>query len=155
MNKSILIRLTGISILLAAVFYAVVIVYFGKEEKSAENRTIGARLYSDGKFLETYMDVYKKKYGIYPSAEQGLSALAEKPSVGKIPNNYKSIVSQKSQLLDPWGNPYRLVFDSKGGYGILSLGKDGKEGGNGMNRDFNILDAKDFPPEYTPALRPN
>lgn len=66
MNKSILIRLTGISILLAAVFYAVVIVYFGKEEKSAENRTIGTRLYSDGKFLETYMDVYKKNMGYIP-----------------------------------------------------------------------------------------
>lgn len=151
--KNVFLRLTGISVIMAAVFYAVVIFYSDRQEKSAENRTLGTKLYSDGKFLETYLEVYKKRYGTFPSQEQGLSALAEKPSVGKIPNNYKSIVSQKAQILDPWGNPYRLLFDSNGQYRIISLGKDGKEGGEGTGRDFNVLDAKDFPGEYTPVLK--
>ncbi|HNO26161.1 MAG TPA: hypothetical protein PKK94_24480, partial [Leptospiraceae bacterium] len=64
--KNVFLRLAGISVLMAAVFSAVILFYSGREEKSAENKSLGTRLYSDGKFLETYLDIYKKKYGSLP-----------------------------------------------------------------------------------------
>ncbi len=77
-----------------------------------------------------YVDV-----GRYPTTEEGLSALVDKPESVKI---WKGPYLKKSVPGDPWGNPY--IYRSPGqksGYDIISYGADGKEGGEGENADVN------------------
>ena len=38
---------------------------------------------------------------------------------------------------DPWGNEYKYAAPGQAGpYDIVSLGADGKEGGDGVNKDI-------------------
>lgn len=91
------------------------------------------------KNFETALKLFKLDNGSYPGAEQGLQALIAKPATGKIPNNYREggYLEQKRIPLDPWHNPY--IFISPGLHGdfdIISLGADGKEGGEGKDADI-------------------
>ena len=38
--------------------------------------------------LESALDNYRRDNGVYPSTEQGFSALVEKPSIGRVPKRY-------------------------------------------------------------------
>ena len=87
--------------------------------------------------LATALKKYKLDHGDYPSTEQGLQALVEKPSIGKIPKKYpeKGYISKVPK--DPWGNDY--IYISPGDHGdfdIISYGADGEEGGEGKNEDI-------------------
>jgi general secretion pathway protein G len=44
---------------------------------------------------------------------------------------------------DPWGNEYKYFSPASNGapYEIISLGADGKEGGEGTNKDISSNDA--------------
>lgn len=91
------------------------------------------------KNFETALKLFKLDNSFYPGAEQGLQALIAKPATGKIPNNYREggYLEQKRIPLDPWQNPY--IFISPGLHGdfdIISLGADGKEGGEGKDADI-------------------
>src|SRR5512140_1995262 len=63
------------------------------------------------KNLETALKLYKMDNGVYPDSEQGLEALINKPSTGKIPSKYREggYLEQKRIPADPWGNPYLYV----------------------------------------------
>jgi general secretion pathway protein G len=79
---------------------------------------------------------YKLDNGDYPSTDQGLQALVEKPSIGKIPNRYPEKGYFPKVPKDPWGIDY--VYLSPGEHGdfdIISYGGDGKEGGEGKDAD--------------------
>ena len=77
---------------------------------------------------------YNLDNGVYPSTEQGLTALIEKPQSDPAPSNYNDsgYLEKKSLPKDPWGHDF--VYKSPAGNGdpfeIISLGPDGKEGGN-------------------------
>lgn len=91
------------------------------------------------KNFETALKLFKLDNGFYPSTEQGLEALVEKPATGQIPQKYREggYLEQRRIPLDPWGNPYTYI--SPGVYGdfdLLSLGADGKEGGEGKDADI-------------------
>ena len=95
------------------------------------------------KNFETALKLFKLDNGFYPSTEQGIEALVEKPTVGQIPQKYKEggYLEQKKIPLDPWGNPY--IYISPGIYGdfdIICYGADGKEGGEGKNADIKNWD---------------
>jgi general secretion pathway protein G len=95
------------------------------------------------KNFETALKLFKLDNGFYPSTEQGIEALVEKPTVGQIPQKYKEggYLEQKRIPLDPWGNPY--IYISPGIYGdfdIICYGADGKEGGEGKNADIKNWD---------------
>ncbi|MBI5038649.1 MAG: type II secretion system major pseudopilin GspG [Nitrospirae bacterium] len=89
------------------------------------------------KNLQSSLDLYKLDSGVYPSTDQGLQALVEKPAVGEIPNNWKEGGYIDKIPKDPWGNNY--VYISPGGHGdydLYSYGADGEEGGEGRNADI-------------------
>jgi general secretion pathway protein G len=91
------------------------------------------------KNLETALKLYKLDNGFYPTTEQGLRALIEPPSTEPLPKRYRpgGYLEQKRIPLDPWGNPY--VYLSPGLHGdfdLLSLGADGREGGEGYDADI-------------------
>jgi len=90
--------------------------------------------------IEQALELYYLDNGIYPSTEQGLGALVEKPQTGDVPQNWKEggYLVKGRLSADPWGNPY--VYVSPGihnaDYDILSLGKDGQEGGEEYDADI-------------------
>lgn len=95
------------------------------------------------KNFETALKLFKLDNGFYPSTEQGLEALIEKPTVGQIPKNYREggYLEQKKIPLDPWGNLYTYI--SPGIYGdfdLICYGADGKEGGEGKDADIKSWD---------------
>ena len=90
--------------------------------------------------LEQALELYYLDNGMYPSTEQGLEALVKKPEIGNIPKHWREggYLSRKKVPLDPWGHPY--VYISPGvhnkDFDLYSLGKDGKEGGEGYDADI-------------------
>ncbi len=111
--------------------------------------TAALQLKKDAQELQMQLERYASKYGTYPSEEQGLKALVEKPTVGdNIPEDYVPIIRNKSGIEDPWGTPYILRYDEYGELAIITLGKDKKEGGEGKNADFNILNPDEYPAAF-------
>ena len=89
--------------------------------------------------FETALKLFKLDNGFYPSTEQGLQALIEKPTIGQVPPKYRDggYLEQKKIPLDPWGNPYIYVCPGiHGDYDLFSYGADGKEGGEGKDADI-------------------
>jgi general secretion pathway protein G len=95
------------------------------------------------KNFETALKLFKLDNGFYPSTEQGLSSLVEKPTSGQIPQKYREggYLEQKKIPADPWGNAYVYLCPGlHGDYDIISYGADGKEGGEGKDADINSWD---------------
>jgi general secretion pathway protein G len=82
------------------------------------------------------LDLYKLEVGRYPTTQEGLQALITAPA-GVA--NWNGPYWKKGTLpKDPWGNDYKYVSPGQhGAYDIISLGADGKEGGEGPNKDIN------------------
>ena len=97
------------------------------------------------KNIETALKFYKLDNGAYPSTEQGLAALINKPAVGVIPKSYKDggYLESKKIPKDPWGNDYLYVSPGEhGDYDLFSYGSDGAKGGDGKNADITSWDTK-------------
>ena len=90
--------------------------------------------------IENLSTAAKKFYldnGFYPSTEQGLDALINKPSIGKTPKNYPTNGYMTKIPKDPWGNDYvYMAPGQKTPFEIMSLGADGAEGGDGEAADI-------------------
>ena len=81
----------------------------------------------------TALDSYFIDTGHFPSSQQGLQALRVQPE-GEA--RWKGPYLKKEIPGDPWGNPFVYRAPGRnGGYEILSLGTDGREGGEGEGRD--------------------
>jgi len=80
------------------------------------------------------LELYKLDTGRYPNTQEGLNALVAAPS--GVANWNGPYLKDPKQLKDPWTADfiYRSPAE-KGGYDLVSLGADGKEGGEGENRD--------------------
>lgn len=86
--------------------------------------------------LEGALQLYKLDNSVYPSTEQGLRALVDRPTIGAIPRRWKPGGYLPTVPSDPWGFPYKYVYpSSRGDYEIISLGADGQVGGEGNNAD--------------------
>lgn len=81
------------------------------------------------------LDLYHLEVGKYPSTQEGLQALVQQPSgVEKWKGPY---LKKKEVPKDPWGNDYKYESPGQhGAYDLSSLGADGKEGGDGENKDL-------------------
>src|SRR5258707_14620803 len=53
------------------------------------------------------LNLYRLDNGRYPTQEQGLRALVEKPAVDPIPNNWKGGGCMDRGPLHPWGQGYQ------------------------------------------------
>ncbi|TGK56693.1 prepilin-type N-terminal cleavage/methylation domain-containing protein [Leptospira wolffii] len=112
------------------------------------NDTAALKLRKDKQELRMNLERYSQKFGNYPTEDQGLEALAEKPTTGDVPEDWRPMVNSKDALKDPWKNLYKLRFDNSGEIQIFTYGRDGQEGGEGENTDFDILKDEDYPPQF-------
>jgi general secretion pathway protein G len=93
--------------------------------------------------LEQALKFYKLDNGQYPSTEQGLQALVEPPSAGKLAKKWrKDGYLEKGKVpKDPWGNDFVYISPGlHGDFDILSYGADGEPGGEDMDTDINNWD---------------
>ncbi len=102
---------------------------------------------ADIKSLETALKLYYLDNHVYPTTEQGLKALVEQPTTGKIPCCWKQggYIEGGHIPKDPWGNEYVYISPAPNGsdYEIISYGSDGKPGGEGKDKDITSLDTGD------------
>ena len=87
---------------------------------------------TDIKNLETALDLFYLDVGRYPTDEEGLKALTQKPE--NLPNWGGSYLKKPPK--DPWGRDYVYKFPGEyNPYDIMSYGADGQAGGEGENAD--------------------
>ena len=55
------------------------------------------------------LKLYRLDNGRYPTQDQGLNALIQKPSTDPIPNNWKDGGYLERLPNDPWGNGYKYL----------------------------------------------
>jgi len=105
--------------------------------RTEEAKKVKAKLQIEN--LEGALKLYKLDTGTYPTTEQGLEALVQKPATGAVPSNWREggYLEKGKVPVDPWNRPY--VYVSPGiknkDFDLKSLGGDGEEGGEGENAD--------------------
>ena len=95
--------------------------------------------------LKLSLQTYFSDCGRFPTEEQGLSALWEEPVLYPVAQNWNGPYTDKKITKDPWGGDFLYILkDSAKGanlpkglpFGIISLGADGREGGEGNDKDI-------------------
>lgn len=89
--------------------------------------------------LSTALTTYRFDNGQYPSTEQGLKALVEKPATPPVPGAWAEGGYIQQDPVDAWGNPY-VYSSSATRFELKSLGRDGKPGGEGLDADIDSRD---------------
>lgn len=86
--------------------------------------------------LRASLDIYRLENGTYPTEDQGLQALVDRPD--SAPDSWNGPYIDKPEALnDPWGNPYRYTVAGGGRrIDLFSFGADNAEGGEGENADI-------------------
>ena len=95
------------------------------------------------KQFEQSLELFHLNNGFFPTTDQGLQALIEKPTMQPEPKNYQKggYLNAKALPKDPWGNDYVYLCPGKDGdYDIVSYGADGREGGEETNKDITNWD---------------
>ncbi len=89
--------------------------------------------------LSIALNSYILECGRYPTTDQGLQALWEKPVLEPVPDRWNGPYLNKKVPKDPWGNEYEYKAPGPYGlpFGIRSLGADSMEGGQGNDRDLS------------------
>jgi len=81
--------------------------------------------------LTGQIEMYKLEVGKYPD---NLGALVRNPGSDKWNGPY----AKETDLKDAWGNDYRYTIPGQGkAYDLVSLGADGRDGGEGENKDIS------------------
>jgi general secretion pathway protein G len=85
--------------------------------------------------LSGVLDLYRLEVGHFPTDDEGLQALVERPGHAEIWNG--PYLKSRDSLIDAWGRPY--IYHSPGQHGdydLYTLGADGREGGDGEDKDI-------------------
>jgi general secretion pathway protein G len=121
----------GIIIAFATAAVLVIGPWLGTSRKAAAQNQIAT-------FAQS-LEIYNLNCGSYPSTEQGLQALCQKPTIDPVPEGWQGpYLSKKEVPQDPWGHDYKYMAPGPEGtaFGIISYGADGVEGGEGDNKDI-------------------
>jgi general secretion pathway protein G len=119
-----------IVVTIIALLAGLVVPQFIKQEEKATAKAAKAQV----ELLGTALDTFRLDVGRYPSSQEGLAALNQKP--GGV-DRWDGPYLKKEVPPDPWGKPY--IYKSPGDHGpydIISYGADGVPGGDGSNHDI-------------------
>lgn len=106
-------------------------------DKPDKAREVKAK--QDIRAMESALKMYKLDNFVYPSTDQGLQALVQKPGGTPEPKNWKQYLDRLPK--DPWGGDYQFLSPGvKGEIDLFSLGADGQQGGEGPNADVGNWD---------------
>ncbi|WP_082351612.1 type II secretion system major pseudopilin GspG [Cypionkella psychrotolerans] len=92
---------------------------------------------ADLRSVAASLEMYRLDNRTYPTTEQGLAALSERPSAAPLPISWAAGGYLPSPPVDPWGHPYIYTSPAENGpYELISNGADGVPGGEGANADI-------------------
>ncbi|MDB6077739.1 MAG: type secretion system protein GspG [Akkermansiaceae bacterium] len=98
------------------------------------------RVRGDFSSIGSALKMYKVNNGVYPSQQQGLRALVEKPSSQPVPRGWTKLMDDMPK--DPWGSDYGYKFPGRKDpteFELISMGPDMQEGGD---NDYSSQDPK-------------
>ena len=106
---------------------------FGKLD-DAKVKTATAQI----ELISTALDTFRLDVNRYPTTEEGLKSLWKNNNI----KNWNGKYLPKPLKADPWGNTYyyKETNGAENDYELMSLGSDGKIGGNDKNRDISLWD---------------
>jgi general secretion pathway protein G len=91
-----------------------------------------------GAIVQT-LKLYRLDNGFYPSTDQGLQALVQRPTSNPQPPNWKPYLDRLPR--DPWGSDYQYLNPGvRGEIDVFSLGADRARGGEGSGADIGNWD---------------
>jgi len=98
--------------------------------------------------LEDALKMYRLDNGDYPSTEQGLKALVEKPTAGNVPRKWRKngYLDSSSVPKDPWANDYVYLYPgirNSNKFDIMSYAADGQPGGDEWDKDIGNWEGDD------------
>ncbi len=104
-------------------------------DRPDQARVVAAK--NDIRAIISALNLYRLDNGTYPSTDQGLAALVQKPDTGNIPSNWKTGGYLDHMPKDPWGHDYQYLNPGvHGEIDVFSYGADGQPGGDGYNADI-------------------
>jgi general secretion pathway protein G len=136
---------TLIEIMVVIIILGILAMYVAPKLMGRPEEAKQVRAKMDIASLETALKLYKLDSGVYPSSEQGLQALVQKPESGVIPKKWREggYLEKGKVPKDPWGNDYVYVSPGlKGDFDILTYGADGVPGGENENKDITNWDVE-------------
>jgi general secretion pathway protein G len=106
-------------------------------ERPDEAKRVAAK--ADVNALVGALKIYRLDNGFYPSTDQGLAALVQKPTTNPAPGNWKQYLDRLPN--DPWGTSYQYLNPGvRGEIDVFSLGADHARGGEGNAADIGNWD---------------
>lgn len=125
-------------VLIITILSSIVAVKFFAEPDKA--RIAAARAQIDN--FKLALNMYRTENGFFPTQEQGLLSLIEKPTTEPVPSKYPEGDGYLDSIIlpmDPWQNDYVYMVPGSHGerFEIISYGADGEPGGEGVNADIS------------------
>jgi len=125
--------LLEIMVVVAIIAILSTVVVLNLAGKTQEAAVVRAK--SDIQTLTSALQLYKLDNFNYPSTQQGLDALRERPGGNPAAPNWKRYVDRLPN--DPWGEPYQYLSPGqRGDFDIFSNGADNRPGGEKDNADI-------------------
>lgn len=112
----------GIIALLVGVGVPMMVGVFGDAEKG--------RVKADFRTIDTALVRYRTRARMFPTTEQGLDALVNRPGLAPQPEVWERVLKPEG-IIDPWRNPYQYLYPGKknpDSYDLISIGPDRKPG---------------------------
>ncbi|HEX8431987.1 MAG TPA: type II secretion system major pseudopilin GspG [Longimicrobium sp.] len=130
---------TLVEILVVIVIIAVLATLVAPNVFRHVGRARGTTARAQIEMLAGAIEAYRMDNDLFPTTEQGLAALRAAPTGDPRPRDWRGPYLRREVPVDPWGRPY--LYRSPGTlhpdeYDLLSLGRDGREGGTGEDADI-------------------
>jgi general secretion pathway protein G len=130
-----LLEILGVLTLLAAII-ALVAPNVIKQTQKGQIKAAQAQVNS----IKTILNSYYMDNSVYPTTEQGLKALYEKPTAPPVPENWNGpYLEEKKIPKDPWGRDIKYLCPGTHNpdkFDVYTFGSDNAEGGEGSNADY-------------------
>lgn len=96
-----------------------------------------ARAQSDIAAIVSAVELYRLDNFRYPTTEQGIGALVNRPTSDPQPPNWAESGYIDRVPVDPWGQPYQYLSPGvRGDFDVFTYGADGVQGGTGADADL-------------------
>ena len=132
-----LVEIMVVVAIIAGIAALVGVSVFGNKEKANAKLTK-----TQMSTIEQALKTYRLDNNRYPTTDQGLAALVEKPTSGKVPEDYPEEGYLDEVPKDAWGNEYNYASPGSHG-GKMEIWSNGPDQEEGTDDDITSWDNSD------------